>query len=73
VEVKAGRAAANSLKALMRVGREIGLAYKVADANVGVSDDGVVTFLTTWRCTCKDTGHSRHVRRDPRQGCFPLR
>lgn len=43
VEVKAGRAAANSLRALMRADREIGLAYKVADANVGVSDDGVVT------------------------------
>jgi predicted AAA+ superfamily ATPase len=43
VEVKAGRASANSLKALMQVNREIGLAYKVADANVGIDEDGVVT------------------------------
>ena len=43
VEVKAGRSAANSLRALIRAGRGIELAYKVADANVGVSEDGVVT------------------------------
>lgn len=43
VEVKAGRAAANSLRSVMRGNADIGLAYKVADANVGVSDDGVVT------------------------------
>lgn len=43
VEVKAGRAAANSLRAVMRSNEDIGLAYKVADANVGVSEDGVVT------------------------------
>lgn len=43
VEVKAGRAAANSLKALMRADRGIELAYKVADANLGVDDDGVIT------------------------------
>ena len=44
VEVKAGRAAANSLAALMGGNPEIGLAYKVADANVGVGEDGVVTI-----------------------------
>ena len=44
VEVKAGRAAANSLAALMRGNPEIGLAYKVADANVGMGEDGVVTI-----------------------------
>ena len=43
VEVKAGRAAANSLRAVMRNNEDIELAYKVADANVGVSEDGVVT------------------------------
>ena len=43
VEVKAGRAAANSLKALMRTDRGIRLAYKVADSNVGIDEDGVVT------------------------------
>ena len=44
VEVKAGRSAANSLRAIMRVGQGIGLAYKIADANVGVGEDGVVTI-----------------------------
>jgi len=44
VEVKAGRSAANSLRALMRDSRDIELAYEVADANVGVGDDGVVTI-----------------------------
>ena len=44
VEVKAGRAAANSLKTIMRDGREVGLAYKVADANVGVDEGGIVTI-----------------------------
>ncbi len=43
IEVKAGRAAANSLKSVMRNGTGIELAYKVADANVGVGEDGVVT------------------------------
>lgn len=43
VEVKAGRAAANSLKALMRTDQGIRLAYKVADSNVGIDEDGVVT------------------------------
>ena len=45
VEVKAGRAAANSLKVLMRAGAGIDLAYRVADSNVGVGEDGVVTVL----------------------------
>ncbi len=44
VEVKGGRAAANSLKALMKSSPEIDLAYKVADANVGVDEDGIVTI-----------------------------
>jgi len=44
IEVKGGRSAANSLRALMRGNQEIELAYKVADANVGVGDDGVVTI-----------------------------
>ena len=43
VEVKAGRAAANSLKSLARGNADVGLAYKVADANVGVGEDGIVT------------------------------
>lgn len=43
VEVKAGRAAANSLRSVMRGNSCIELAYKVADANVGVGEDGVVT------------------------------
>ena len=43
VEVKAGRAAANSLKSLARGNADIGPAYKVADANVGVGEDGIVT------------------------------
>ena len=44
VEVKSGRAAANSLRALMKNNPEIDLAYKVANANVGVSEEGVVTI-----------------------------
>ena len=44
VEVKAGRAAANSLKALMRSEASVELAYKIADANVGVGEDGVITI-----------------------------
>lgn len=44
VEVKAGRAAANSLKALVKNNPGISLAYKVADTNVGVSEDGIVTI-----------------------------
>ena len=44
VEVKAGRSAANSLRALMRSGQGLELAYKIADANVGVGEGGVVTI-----------------------------
>ena len=44
IEVKAGRAAANSLRSVMRGGQGVGLAYKIADANVGVSEDGIVTI-----------------------------
>lgn len=44
VEVKAGRAAANSLKAVMQATQGIELAYKIADANVGIDKDGVVTI-----------------------------
>lgn len=44
VEVKAGRAASNSLRAVMRANKDVVRAYKVADANVGVSDEGVVTI-----------------------------
>ncbi|MBQ9003152.1 MAG: ATP-binding protein [Eggerthellaceae bacterium] len=44
VEVKAGRSAANSLCALMKGNSEIELAYKIADANVGMGEDGVVTI-----------------------------
>lgn len=43
VEVKAGRAAANSLASLMH-GSDIRLAYKVANANVGVGEDGTITI-----------------------------
>ncbi len=44
VEVKAGRAAANSLRALVRSSSDIALAYKVADANVGIGEDGTITI-----------------------------
>lgn len=44
VEVKSGRSAANSLRALMKGSPEIELAYKVAHANVGVGEDGVITI-----------------------------
>ena len=44
VEVKAGRSAANSLAALVKGNPEIDLAYKVADANVGVGENGVITI-----------------------------
>ena len=44
VEVKAGRVAANSLKVLVRSNEDIELAYKVADANVDVGEDGIVTI-----------------------------
>lgn len=44
VEVKAGKAAANSLRSVMQRDEGLSLAYKVADANVGINDDGVVTI-----------------------------
>ncbi|MBQ6586005.1 MAG: ATP-binding protein [Coriobacteriales bacterium] len=44
VEVKSGRSATNSLSALMRGDQRIDLAYKVADANVGKGENGVITI-----------------------------
>ena len=44
VGVKGGRAAANSLRTLMKSNPAIGLAYKVTDTNVGVSEEGIVTI-----------------------------
>ncbi|MBQ9068807.1 MAG: ATP-binding protein [Eggerthellaceae bacterium] len=44
IEVKAGRAAANSLSRIVSNNPEIDAAYKIANANVGISEDGVVTI-----------------------------
>ncbi|MCQ2554360.1 MAG: AAA family ATPase [Clostridia bacterium] len=44
IEVKGGNGRANSLKALLKNNSEIHLAYKFADANIGTSEDGIVTL-----------------------------
>ena len=44
IETKGGRSAANSLTVMMKSSPDIEVAYKIADANVGTSDMGIVTI-----------------------------
>ncbi len=44
IEIKSGNARATSLKALLRSQREISVAYKFADSNIGVDNDGIITL-----------------------------
>ena len=44
IEVKSGNTRANSLKALMKSKRDIPFAYKFADGNIGVDEDGIITL-----------------------------
>ncbi len=44
IEVKSGNTKANSLSAVMKKNSDIPLAYKFADGNIGVSEDGIVTL-----------------------------
>ena len=43
IEVKSGSAGAASLRAVMKKRKAIPYAYKFADENIGVSDDGIIT------------------------------
>lgn len=44
IEVKSGNERANSLKALLRNNGHISYAYKFADANIGMDEDGILTL-----------------------------
>lgn len=44
IEVKSGNTRANSLKALMKSKWDISFAYKFADGNIGVDEDGIITL-----------------------------
>lgn len=44
VEVKSGNGKANSLIAIKKQNPDISLAYKFADANIGISEDGIITL-----------------------------
>ncbi|MBQ3911566.1 MAG: AAA family ATPase [Lachnospiraceae bacterium] len=44
IEVKSGNGRANSLSAVMKKNAGISYAYKFADGNIGVSDDGIITL-----------------------------
>ena len=44
IEVKSGNQRANSLKSYVRCGGEISAAYKLADANIGEDEDGIITL-----------------------------
>ena len=44
IEVKSGNKRAKSLSATIKKEENISLAYKFADSNIGVSDDGIVTL-----------------------------
>ncbi len=44
IEVKSGNTKANSLKAILKKEPGISRAYKFADSNIGVSDDGIITL-----------------------------
>ena len=44
IEVKSGNTRANSLKSLMINNKDISHAYKFADSNIGVSEDGINTL-----------------------------
>ena len=44
IEVKSGNSKANSLNAIMKNDSDISYAYKFADGNIGVSDEGIITL-----------------------------
>ncbi len=44
VEVKSGNTAANSLNAIIKNKEQITYAYKFADGNIGVTEDGIITL-----------------------------
>lgn len=44
VEVKSGNTRANSLKLIMKDNKDISFAYKFADGNIGVSEEGIITL-----------------------------
>lgn len=44
IEIKSGNTRANSLKSLMKDNKDISYAYKFADANIGVSEDNIITM-----------------------------
>ena len=44
IEVKGGKANANSIKSVLKKYKDINFAYKFIDGNVGVSDNGLVTL-----------------------------
>ena len=44
IEVKSGNTRASSLKSFMKSNKDIKCGYKFADANMGVSEDGIITL-----------------------------
>ena len=44
MEIKSGNGRASSLKSLLKNRKDIPVAYKFADSNIGVSEDGIVTL-----------------------------
>ena len=44
IEVKSGNTRANSLSSIIKKEKDITYAYKFADSNIGVSEDGIVTL-----------------------------
>ncbi|MCR5654989.1 MAG: DUF4143 domain-containing protein, partial [Lachnospiraceae bacterium] len=44
IEVKSGNTKANSLSSIIKKNKEISYAYKFADGNIGVSEEGIITL-----------------------------
>lgn len=44
IEVKSGNTKANSLNSIIKKEKDISYAYKFADSNIGVSEDGIITL-----------------------------
>ena len=44
IEVKSGNARANSLISLMKNSKDISIAFKFTDGNIGTGDDGIITL-----------------------------
>ena len=44
IEVKSGNARANSLISLMKNSKDISVAYKFTDGNIGTSGDGILAL-----------------------------